>query len=223
MLLTLVRHGECLAQCNPQYFTDPDSALSPLGIEQATAAAQQLATEQITHIISSPLIRALTTADSIAESCGSPHIHVWTELREAFLMDIYNGIPRSQLQAQFPRAVLPNSITEDGWTYGDVDYDAFWLRCQDVIARVRQQHTSQDHVVLVAHGGCLNNVLHSLLGIRQSAPMWFELANGSISRVRLVADPQAERTDWDLYPPVAAEVKNISDVAHLVHLQTETG
>ncbi len=43
MLLTLVRHGECLGQSDPQFWTDPDSPLSPLGMAQALAAARRLA------------------------------------------------------------------------------------------------------------------------------------------------------------------------------------
>jgi broad specificity phosphatase PhoE len=218
MLFTLVRHGECLGQTDPQFWADPDTALSPHGIEQAIATAQQLATEQVTHLLSSPLVRALATADSIAMMCGIAHIHVWTELREGF-SGTYRGLTRTQLQARFPRAVLAETITEDGWNHGDADYDALWLRCQELTHSVRQQFTHQDHVVLVTRGGCANYLLHILLGIDRSSPQWFELANGSITRVRLVPDPQAERPGWPLYPPIPVEIKSINDIGHLACLQ----
>jgi len=96
-----------------------------------------------------------------------------------------------------------------------MDYDALWQRCQELITRVRQHFTHQDHVVLVTHGGCANYLLHILLGIDRRAPQWFDLANGSITRVRLVADPEAERPSWPLYPPIPVEIKNVNDVAHL--------
>jgi 2,3-bisphosphoglycerate-dependent phosphoglycerate mutase len=214
MLLTLVRHGECLGQSDPQFWTDPDSPLSSLGIAQAQAAAQQLATEQVGHLLSSPLIRALATADAIAAACAIAHIHVWPELREGFSGE-HRGLPRSQLQAQFPRALLGETITEGGWSHGDMGYDAFWLRCQGLIGRIREEYTHQDHIVLVTHGGCANYILHCLLGIDRAAPQWFDLANGSITRVRLVPDPQAERPGWALYPPIPVEIKNINDTAHL--------
>jgi broad specificity phosphatase PhoE len=217
MLFTLVRHGECLGQTDPQFWSDPDSALSTRGIEQAIATAHQLATEQVTHLVSSPLLRALTTADAIATMCAIAHIQVWPKLREGF-SGTYRGLARSKLLAQFPRAVLADSITEDGWNHGDTNYDALWLRCQELVQRVRQQFTHQNHVVLVTHGGCANYLLHILLGIDRRSPQWFELANGSISRVRLVPDPQAERPDWPLYPPIPVEIKTINDIAHLACL-----
>lgn len=218
MLVTLVRHGECLGQTDPHYWSDPDSPLSARGTEQAVAAAHQLATEQVTHLISSPLLRALATADTIAVMCGVAHIHVWPELREGF-QGTHRGLTRTKLQAQFPRAVLADSITDAGWSHGDADYDALWLRCQELVQRVRQQFTQHAHLVLVTHGGCANYILHILLGIERRSPQWFELANGSISRVRLVPDPQAERPDWPLYPPIPVEIKNINDIAHLARLR----
>ncbi|MBI3241965.1 MAG: histidine phosphatase family protein [Chloroflexi bacterium] len=214
MHFTLVRHGECLGQTDPQFYTDPDSALSPRGIAQARATAHQLSTEKVTHVISSPLLRALATADAIAAKCAIPQIQVWPELREGF-SGCHRGLPRNQLQAQFPRAALAATITEAGWSHGDPDYDAFWLRCQETVNRVRQQFTHQDHVVFVTHGGCGNYLLHILLGIDRRTPLWFELENGSITRARLIPDPQAERPDWPLYPPVPVEITSVNDIAHL--------
>jgi probable phosphoglycerate mutase len=215
MLLTLVRHGECLGQIDPQFSSAPDSVLSARGIAQAHALAHQLANEQVTHILSSPLVRALATADLIATSCKLAQIQVWTELREGF-SGSYQGIARGLLQAAFPRAVLADTITEQGWCHGDAHYDALWERCQAVIDRIRQDFTDHDHIVVVTHGGCANYLLHMLLGIARHAPQWFELANGSITRIRLIADPQAERPDWPLYPAIPVEIKSVNDCAHLV-------
>lgn len=215
MLLTVVRHGECLGQTEPQFWSDPDTVLSARGIAQAQAAALQLAREHVTHVLSSPLLRALATADMIAEYSKLTQIEVWTELREGF-SGTYQGINRTQLQTTFPRAALPDMITERGWNHGDVNYEALWQRCEAVINRVRESYTHQDHLVVVTHGGCANYLLHILLGIARHAPQWFELANGSITRIRLIADPQAERPDWPLYPPVRIEIKAINDCAHLV-------
>lgn len=220
MLLTLVRHGECLGQVDPQFGTDPDSALSPVGIEQARATAEQLATEQVTHLVSSPLLRAMATADSIAVQCGLARFEVWTELREGF-RGHYRGLTCTQLQQQFPRAIPCDAITEEGWHHGDSDYASFWQRCQEVLFRVRQQFAHPDHIVIVTHGGCANYLLHILLGMDSTTPQWFELANGSLTRIRLVPDPQAERPDWPLYPPVSVEIKSINDQTHL--LQCSSG
>jgi broad specificity phosphatase PhoE len=46
-----------------------------------------------------------------------------------------------------------------------------------------------DLVALVTHGGLANALLHAIVKISPIAPQWFELANSSISHVRLVHDP----------------------------------
>jgi hypothetical protein len=74
---------------------------------------------------------------------------------------------------------------------------------------------------LVRHGECLGQTDPQFWADPDSAlsPQWFELANGSITRVRLIPDPQAERLDWPLYPPIPVEIKNINDIAHLACLE----
>jgi broad specificity phosphatase PhoE len=213
MWLTLVRHGECLAQADQAHWADPDSPLSPRGVEQSKAVAAYVAGASVTRLLSSPLLRALETADLIGRAAGLAAFEVWPELREGF-SGSYAGLARETLQARFPRAALDPRIATEGWRHGDASYEALWLRCADAVARLGQ-FSHEDHVVLVSHGGCLNYLLHILLGIDRRAPRWFELDNGSLTRVRLVPDPPAERPNWPLYPPVPVELIQLNAVAHL--------
>ena len=221
MHLTLVRHGECFGQSDPAFWSDPDSALSERGVAQAAVVAQQLAMERVSQIVSSPLLRALATAEVIRAGCGLPQFHVWTELREGFSGQ-YTGWSRNHIQAQFPHGVLPDNIGDAGWQHGDASYAALWARCELVVARAKEQAGQDDHVVLVTHGGCANYLLHVLLGLPSTQPRWFELDNGSISRLRFVPDPQAERPNWPLYPPIPVEVQTLNDTKHLVAVKDDT-
>lgn len=214
MQLTLVRHGECLGQSDPTFWNDPDTRLSESGKHQAAAVAQQLAVEGVSQIISSPLLRALETTEFIRATCGLPQFQVWTELREGWSGQ-YIGWSRNRIQTQFPHAVLPDDIGDVGWQHGDASYAALWARSEAVVARVREQGAQYDHVVLVTHGGCANYLLHVLLGLVPTQPRWFELDNGSVSRLRFVPNPQAERPDWPLYPPISVEVHTLNDTKHL--------
>ena len=102
----LLRHGQ-------SYFNlhfnanrvDPgieDPELTPLGLQQADAAAAQLSSRELTHIIVSPYTRALQTAAPILAIHKVP-VAVMHEVREqaAYACDV--GSPPHVLAARFPR------------------------------------------------------------------------------------------------------------------------
>lgn len=219
MHLFLVRHGVAATESAPGVFT-PDGELSTLGEHQASLTARRLAVERLTHVVSSPLIRALATATRIAVAAGDLPVDVWMELREGYgdvpgkSVPIHRGLGSGEFQRRFPRASLPPDVTPDGWGHGGDTYDRFFARCQEAACRLEAQFASSDRVAVVGHGGCLNYLVHALLGISPAAPTWFEMDNGAISRVRLV--PESERRQgWPLYPPVAVEVLSLNDTDHL--------
>lgn len=215
MHLLIIRHGACLGQCDPNYYTGPDSPLSPCGEQQAEQVAQRLRTEHITHVLSSPLVRSLATANRIAEAIGIERIDVWPELREGWT-DLHQGFGRAELQRRFLRVSLPSSMTDEGWEHGgDTSYELFFARAERVLHDIKQQFGAHDRVVMITHGGFANYLLHAVLHITPSTPQWFELANCSVSHIRLVPQPEKERPNWPLYPPVQVEVLCINDVGHL--------
>ena len=132
-------------------------------------------------------------------------------------MGSYQCLPRQELLARFPRALFPASVNEDGWTHpGDDTYETFFDRARAAVQRVKTSFGPDNRIAIVTHGGIANYLLHAILQISPATPQWFELANGSISHVRLVPDPKKERPDWPLFPPVQAEVWRINDTSHLV-------
>lgn len=66
MRFILVRHGESEWNRISRYQGQEDAPLSELGLRQAEALAQRLATERIDTIYTSPLQRAKRTAEAIA-------------------------------------------------------------------------------------------------------------------------------------------------------------
>ena len=215
MNLYLIRHDECLGQTDPDYHSDPDSSLSSLGQQQAQLTAKFLARVNFTQVISSLLVRSLETAQAIAEPQGLP-VEVWTDLREGFSR-YYRGRALAELQDKFANARFPKEIDEQGWHHGNDVYDDWQPRCERILKKIGVLPTD-GHVALVSHGGLGNYFLHSALGLDFKKPHWFELANGSISRLRFVPHPEAERPNWPLYPPVRLEVHSINEAAHLSEL-----
>jgi broad specificity phosphatase PhoE len=212
MHLFIIRHGECLGQCEPAYYADPDSPLSSRGEAQVQWVAQQLRAERISRILSSPLLRSLATAHIIADALASCPVNVWLDMREAWRMP-YQGVGRSLLLQRFPRANLPSSMTDAGWEHpGDASYEHLFARAKDVLYQIRTSFVPTDRVALVTLGGFANALLHVILQIAPTTPQWFELANGSIGHVRLVPELEKERPNWPLYPPVQVEVLYINRV-----------
>lgn len=175
---------------------------------------KRLAALQVTHVVSSPLLRALATAQIIADQANLLDFAVWMDLREGNHGE-YWCEPRHRLAAAAPKALLPDELGETGWLHQTLDNQAFTTRCAGVIAQVRQTFNHADRVALVTHGIVASNLLHVLLGIDWQRPAWFDLANGSLTEVRLVPDPVAERPGWALLPPVAVEVAYLNDIRHL--------
>lgn len=210
MELFIVRHGQCCAQCDP-HDANPDSALTALGEAQAGAVGVRLAAAGITHIISSPLVRALATAHIVASVCDVP-LDVWIDAREIW-QDAYRGARRRELTVRFHTATFPPEVTDDGWEHsGDTD-DSLRARCERVAQRLAEQFDATDRVAFVSHGGFSNHLLHVLLHIPAHQRLWFHMENGAISTLHFI--PERERQSWPLYPAFAIEIRTLNDTAHL--------
>jgi hypothetical protein len=61
-------------------------------------------------------------------------------------------------------------------------------------------------------------LFHTIFNIPAAQPAWFEIGNCAISKVRFVPDPEMERPNWPLYPPVQVELLAFNDTAHLSHI-----
>jgi len=118
--MLLLRHGQSYFNLHfNETRVDPgieDPGLTPLGIEQARAAATELAGAALTRIIISPYTRALQTAQPILAVHPVP-VHIMHEVREraAFTCDI--GTPPQRLADRFPHhdfAHLPTQWWHDG-------------------------------------------------------------------------------------------------------------
>jgi broad specificity phosphatase PhoE len=114
--MILLRHGQ--SEFNVAFTAtrrDPgikDPKLTPLGHQQAAAAAQALKSERISRIIVSPYTRALQTAAVVADALDVP-VTVNPTVRErfAFVCDI--GTPCTELARAWPQHDF--STIEEVW------------------------------------------------------------------------------------------------------------
>lgn len=204
MHLWIMRHGHCGKN-------SPDSDLTPKGEQQAYQTAQRLAGVGITSILSSPLVRALGTANIIAEQLAMP-VEVWPDLREGFSW-VHHAYSREELLQRFPRTLLPADFAVNGWEYGNDTYESVFLRCQQVLHQLKERFGADEQVAVVTHGGFINYLLHCILQIHSTAPHWFEMDYCAISRVHFV--PEQKQESWPLYPAVDVQILCVNDCSHL--------
>lgn len=175
MELILVRHAEPVRIEGAEGPADPP--LTPRGHLQSEALAAWLLEEHLDLIVTSPLRRALETAEPLANSLGIT-LEVDEDLSE-FDRDSPTYIPLEELKAaRDPRWI---ALAEDRWhELAELDPEQFRRTVLGSLDRVVARNPG-GRVVVVTHGGVINIYLANVLGIGRD--LWFEPAYASISRV----------------------------------------
>lgn len=174
----LLRHGQSLfnlhfsATRRDPGIEDPD--LTPLGHEQARAAALALSDKAITRVIVSPYIRALQTAAPVLERFDVP-VEITADVREryAFACDI--GTPPSALAVAFPQHRFAH-LPERWWPVAHETADETIVRANGFRQEMRSR-ADAGTTLLVSHWA----FILSLTGI--------SVANGELLEYDPDADP----------------------------------
>jgi probable phosphoglycerate mutase len=156
----VVRHGE--AEYETDAVTDDGGSLTPLGRAQARGLAERLRGERISRVWTSPLSRAVQTAEIAAGPLGVDVV-VREGLRE-YAVGSLSGTYADE------RAIL-GGIFED-WMEGDREaripggdrIDSFVDRVATVFEEVADQHRGEA-VLVVSHGGAILAAVPHLLGL----------------------------------------------------------
>jgi probable phosphoglycerate mutase len=149
--LLILRHGETESNAARTIAGSLDVDLTPLGRDQARAAAQVLAREPITAIYTSPLRRARETAEPVAEALGLP-LEIVEEIAERNW---------GELEGR-PRNVIVHGVTPAGAE-----------ATPDFIQRVLSGFARIDAEVplVVAHSGVFRVLCHTLNIVQAEGPV----------------------------------------------------
>ena len=178
--LLLVRHGK-IKEGARGYHGHSQVGLSPEGVLQAEMLRDRLAGEKIDAIYSSDLDRARLTAEIIA-SVHLVGVVVCQELRELDFGEI-EGMTFEEVEKRYPE-------TARLWSGEDLDVGApggenlrqLASRVQRFMGRL-QRHSSEETILIVAHGGPLRALLCTLLGIELERLWQIRLDPASVSLV----------------------------------------
>lgn len=175
-----LRHGESLYNRARRLQGQSEVALSPLGEQQAEAAAADLATAPIKRIVSSTLGRARRTAEAVAAKHGLP-VETDPGLMECHL-GIHQGQPYDSWLPDYWAGRFAPEGGEDFWQFRE----RVWL------AMTRVLDGGAD-TLIVAHGGLwlsarsMVRMEPDLPSMPNALPLYVE-PDGEIWRISVLGD-----------------------------------
>ena len=158
MELILVRHGLPMRREVVEGPADPE--LSVEGHDQSARLANYLATESIDAIYSSPMKRAMQTAEPLATKAGLP-ISVVDDVAE------YDRLSNEYIPIEELRAANDerwHKLVAGGWQSDSDTLESFRHRVVSSLEQLISQHASQ-RIVVTCHGGVINQYIAHILGL----------------------------------------------------------
>ena len=163
-----VRHGKTEINAEGRFNGGTvDSPLIPAGVAATKRMAQHLKSVSFDMALTSPQMRAQTTAKIIlAESINAPILTIIEELREMHLGD-WDGKKIDQITADFPEELKNYRMRPDLFDAEKIHAEAYpnlIARSTKVIEEVTRTHPN-DKVLVVSHGILLMALLNTLKGV----------------------------------------------------------
>jgi len=158
MELLIIRHARPIAETRSEGEGSADPPLSPLGVKQAEATAEFLKNQEIHHVVSSTMTRAIQTAEPFSILSGLK-IEMIDDLKEAdFDRNSYTPVEEMDLDHPFIKEYL-----EDPESIFGGDLEGFRKRTTNAFNHLIQEHKGSI-VAVFCHGMVMGVFLQSLLG-----------------------------------------------------------
>jgi len=202
--LYLIRHGQSAGNAEGRFGGHGPTPLSDLGRQQAEKTAKVLAKEGIHAIYSSDLIRAVQTAEPLAERLNLP-IHKSEAFRERHV-GVLEGLTFDESKQQFPNDyyALINRNIHHVITEGE-SYRHLLRRITGELRNILRNHNRQ-RIAIFSHTGAICFLTLHLLGAihrgTKNTP-WLITSNCGINR-------------FELRGPRNVRVLALNDTRHLV-------
>lgn len=159
--ILLARHGETDWNAVGRWQGHTDRALTERGRRQAVELAERLANNAIDAVYSSDLLRAVETAEPVAQRLGLP-LQTLPELREVDV-GTWAGLTRDEVAERFPDGFRRWSEWQTGWEDGET-YDEMGERVVGAILRLAGEHPGE-RILVVSHGGAIRALHAAAAGI----------------------------------------------------------
>ena len=195
----LLRHGQTPNSVQKRYAGVSDVPLTEVGVQQAAAAGKRLASAGITAIVTSPLRRAVRTAEEVAAASGAP-VEADEGFREADF-GAWDGLTFAEVRERWPAEQAawladPAVAPPGGESFLDVS-----ARVGAALRRVLAGHRGQT-VLIVSHVTPIKTLVAAALLAPPPALYRMHLDVGALCQV-----------DW--YADGPAVLRSFNDTGHL--------
>ena len=213
MKLTIARHAESTGNAAGRWQGRDDTRLTDLGRRQAALLRERLLAEgcRPTRLYSSPLMRTYETAQIASAEWDIP-ITQWDDLMETDV-GVFTGRTWEEIETQMPDLARAFSEMRDmSVVPGAESYAQRRARAERVIERLIADHSNEDDVMLVSHGGIMQVIFAALMG---SERLWgIGVRNTAVFRFEMDVDK------WSLDGPALANqalwrIEAFNDARHL--------
>jgi broad specificity phosphatase PhoE len=147
--ILLARHGETDWNRDGRFQGHADPPLNRMGRAQAVDLSVTLMAEELAAIYSSPLRRALETAEVVAASHGLEAVPV-DALCEVDVGS-WSGLTRAEVEERFPAQFARWLEYREGWEDGE-SYDQMGRRVVAALLELAGAHVGE-RILAVTHGG----------------------------------------------------------------------
>ena len=183
--LYVVRHGENPANINREFsYRLIDYSLTPKGVRQAEETAAYFRDRDISEVYSSPLKRALETAEIIAAPLGLP-VAIREEFRENNVGDLEKVPPTDENWALHDRIIADWYAGRHESTFpGGEDFHTLVARVRAGVLEVlgaERNPREERRIVIVAHGGVKNAMVRGLVTDIDHDALSRHIANCAVS------------------------------------------
>lgn len=213
MNLTIVRHAESSGNAAGRWQGRDDTHLTDLGRRQADLLRRRFLAEGFrpTRLYASPLSRTCETARIASADWDVPIVR-WDDLMETDV-GVFTGLTWEEVETRMPETARAFVEMRDmDLVEGAESYAQRRARAGRVVDRLIDDHSNEDVVMLVSHGGIMQVIFARLMG---SERLWgLSIRNTAVFRFRIDVDR------WSLDgPPLGNQslwrIEAFNDASHL--------
>lgn len=199
MLIYIIRHGETYGNINGDGFAETD--LTPNGMRQIAFLGKRFKDEKIDKIYTSPLKRAIKTANAIKSFHEATPLAVDFSLLEKGTDPDYSGLPDEEILKLTPYAKI-----SERKCLGEEDDEKAYARAKEFIKKIKAENDFDSTVVVVAHGTFNSFLVLAALDFPLKENFNFSHLNTGVTLVNYLEEDGVLKT----------KLKFLNDTSHLI-------